>query len=102
MRSFRIVLSLLALTLAGGITSYAMGKSSDACYYKYDKLGRLVGVEYVNAPERNEFYSYDNRGNILEKRIGAKTYTYSYDASNQLKSRKIRLRRLRDAYRETF
>lgn len=82
MRSFRIVLSLLALTLAGGITSYAMGKSSDACYYKYDKLGRLVGVEYANAPERNEFYSYDNRGNILEKRIGSKTYIYSYDASN--------------------
>ena len=57
-----------------------------SCYYKYDKVGRLVGVEYANAPERNEFYSYDNRGNIQEKHIGAKTYTYSYDASNQLKS----------------
>ena len=66
--------------------SYAAGNPADACYYKYDKLGRLVGVEYANAPERNEFYSYDNRGNILEKRIGAKTYIYSYDASNQLKS----------------
>ena len=86
MRSFRIVLSLLALTLAGGVFSYAAGNQADACYYKYDKVGRLVGVEYANAPERNEFYSYDNRGNILEKRIGAKTYTYSYDASNQLKS----------------
>ena len=43
-------------------------------------------MEYANAPERNEFYSYDNRGNIQEKHIGAKTYTYSYDASNQLKS----------------
>ena len=86
MRSFRIVLSLLALTLAGGVFSYAAGNQADACYYKYDKVGRLVRVEYANAPERNEFYSYDNRGNILEKRIGAKTYIYSYDASNQLKS----------------
>ena len=82
MRSFRIVLSLLALTLACGVFSYAAGNPADACYYKYDKLGRLVGVEYANAPERNEFYSYDNRGNILEKRIGSKTYIYSYDASN--------------------
>ena len=62
MRSFRIVLSLLALTLACGVFSYAAGNPAD------------------------EFYSYDNKGNILEKRIGAKTYTYSYDASNQLKS----------------
>ena len=59
-------------------------KERDARYYKYDKAGRLASVEYAATPEKNEYYAYDKQGNILEKRIGKKTYKYAYDTGNQL------------------
>ena len=44
----------------------------------------LASVEYAATPEKNEYYAYDKQGNILEKRIGKKTYKYAYDTGNQL------------------
>ena len=37
-------------------------------------------------PELNESYLYDKQGNILEKRVGDKVYTFKYDTENQLAS----------------
>ena len=37
-------------------------------------------------PELNESYLYDKQGNILEKRVGDKVYTFKYDTANQLAS----------------
>lgn len=34
----------------------------------------------------NESYVYDKQGNILEKRVGDKVYTFKYDTANQLAS----------------
>lgn len=54
--------------------------------YRYDKAGRLVSVVCEACPELNESYVYDKQGNILEKRVGDKVYTYKYDTANQLAS----------------
>ena len=35
-------------------------------------------VEYAASPEKNEYYTYDKQGNILEKRIGNSIYKYIY------------------------
>ena len=59
-------------------------KARDARYYKYDKSGRLVSVEYAATPAKNEYYTYDKQGNILEKKLGNKVYKYTYDSANQL------------------
>ena len=59
-------------------------KERDARYYRYDKSGRLVSVEYAAMPEKNEYYAYDKQGNIIEKRIGGNVYKYTYDTGNQL------------------
>ena len=59
-------------------------KARDARYYKYDKSGRLVSVEYAATPAKNEYYTYDKQGNILEKKLGDKVYKYTYDSANQL------------------
>lgn len=45
-------------------------KERDARYYKYDKTGKLISVEYAAKPEKNEYYAYDRQGNIIEKRMG--------------------------------
>ena len=60
-------------------------KERDARYYKYDKTGKLISVEYAANPEKNEYYAYDKQGNIIEKRMGDKVYKYTYDTGNQLK-----------------
>ena len=60
-------------------------KERDARYYKYDKTGKLISVEYAAKPEKNEYYAYDRQGNIIEKRMGDKVYKYAYDTGNQLK-----------------
>ena len=60
-------------------------KERDARYYKYDKTGKLISVEYAAKPEKNEYYAYDKQGNIIEKRMGDKVYKYTYDTGNQLK-----------------
>ena len=60
-------------------------KERDARYYKYDKTGKLISVEYAARPEKNEYYAYDRQGNIIEKRMGDKVYKYTYDTGNQLK-----------------
>ena len=60
-------------------------KERDARYYKYDKTGKLISVEYAAKPEKNEYYAYDRQGNIIEKRMGDKVYKYTYDTANQLK-----------------
>ena len=60
-------------------------KERDARYYKYDKTGKLISVEYAARPEKNEYYAYDRQGNIIEKRMGDKGYKYTYDTGNQLK-----------------
>ena len=60
-------------------------KERDARYYKYDKTGKLISVEYAAKPEKNEYYAYDKQGNIIEKRMGGKVYKYTYDTGNQLK-----------------
>ena len=52
-------------------------KERDARYYKYDKTGKLISVEYAASPEKNEYYTYDKQGNILEKRIGNSIYKYT-------------------------
>ena len=59
-------------------------KERDARYYKYDKSGKLISVEYAANPEKNEYYAYDKQGNIIEKRMGDKVYKYTYDTGNQL------------------
>ena len=59
-------------------------KERDARYYKYDKTGKLISVEYAAKPEKNEYYAYDKQGNIIEKRMGGKVYKYIYDIGNQL------------------
>ena len=59
-------------------------KERDARYYKYDKTGKLISVEYAARPEKNEYYAYDKQGNIIEKRMGDKVYKYTYDTANQL------------------
>lgn len=64
----------------------AKTKSLKSRSYKYDKAGRLVSVVCEACPELNESYVYDKQGNILEKRVGDKTYTYKYDTANQLAS----------------
>ena len=51
-------------------------KERDARYYKYDKTGKLISVEYAAKPEKNEYYAYDKQGNIIEKRMGDKVYKY--------------------------
>ena len=58
-------------------------KERDARYYKYDKTGKLISVEYAAKPEKNEYYAYDRQGNIIEKRMGDKVYKYAYDTGNQ-------------------
>ena len=63
-------------------------KSLKSRSYRYDEVGRLVSVVCEACPELNESYVYDKQGNILEKRIGSKTYTYQYDTANQLVSMK--------------
>ena len=64
----------------------AKTKSLKSRSYRYDKAGRLVSVVCEACPELNESYIYDKQGNILEKRVGDKTYTYKYDTANQLAS----------------
>ena len=64
----------------------AKAKSLKSRSYRYDKAGRLVSVVCEACPELNESYIYDKQGNILEKRVGDKTYTYKYDTANQLAS----------------
>ena len=59
-------------------------RERDARYYRYDKSGRLVSVEYAAMPEKNEYYAYDKQGNIIERRIGGNIYKYTYDTGNQL------------------
>ena len=61
-------------------------KSLKSRSYRYDKAGRLVSVISEACPELNESYVYDKQGNILEKRVGDKVYTYKYDTANQLVS----------------
>ena len=80
------------------------GDERDARYYKYDKTGKLISVEYAAKPEKNEYYAYDKQGNIIEKRMGDKIYKYTYDTGNQLKEmsspegkREILLRQCRKA-----
>ncbi len=51
------------------------GKSID---YIYDSLGRLIREENEQLNQVYT-YSYDNNGNILTKKIGSTTITYSYD-----------------------
>ena len=62
----------------------AKTKSLKSRSYRYDKAGRLVSVISEACPELNESYVYDKQGNILEKRVGDKVYTYKYDTANQL------------------
>ena len=57
----------------------------NSCYYKYDKNGRLLSVEFSENRSKNEYYTYDARGNITEKRLGARSIQYEYDAANQLR-----------------
>lgn len=64
----------------------AKTKSLKSRCYKYDKAGRLVSVACEACPKLNESYVYDKQGNILEKRVGDKVYTYKYDTANQLAS----------------
>ena len=64
----------------------AKTKSLKSRSYKYDKAGRLVSVVCEACPELNESYVYDKQGNILEKRVGDKVYTFKYDTANQLAS----------------
>lgn len=64
----------------------AKTKSLKSRSYRYDKAGRLVSVISEACPELNESYVYDKQGNILEKRVGDKVYTYKYDTANQLAS----------------
>ena len=64
----------------------AKTKSLKSRSYRYDKAGRLVSVVCEACPELNESYIYDKQGNILEKRVGDKTYTFKYDTANQLAS----------------
>ena len=64
----------------------AKTKSLKSRSYRYDKAGRLVSVVCEACPELNESYVYDKQGNILEKRVGDKTYTFKYDTANQLAS----------------
>ena len=64
----------------------AKTKSLKSRSYRYDKAGRLISVVCEACPELNESYVYDKQGNILEKRVGDKTYTYKYDTANQLAS----------------
>ena len=64
----------------------AKTKSLKSRSYKYDKAGRLVSVVCEASPELNESYVYDKQGNILEKRVGDKVFTYKYDTANQLVS----------------
>ena len=61
-------------------------KSLKSRNYRYDKAGRLVSVISEACPELNESYVYDKQGNILEKRVGDKVYTFKYDTVNQLVS----------------
>ena len=64
----------------------AKTKSLKSRSYRYDKAGRLISVISEACPELNESYVYDKQGNILEKRVGDKVYTYKYDTANQLAS----------------
>ena len=64
----------------------AKAKSLKSRSYRYDKAGRLVSVMCEACPELNESYLYDKQGNILEKRVGDKVYTFKYDTANQLAS----------------
>ena len=64
----------------------AKTKSLKSRNYRYDKAGRLVSVVCEACPELNESYVYDKQGNILEKRVGNKAFTYKYDTANQLAS----------------
>lgn len=66
-------------------SSLPIESSEHSCYYKYDKAGHLLSVEYALNSDKNEYYSYDASGNITEKRIGSSIVKYEYDASNQLK-----------------
>ena len=54
--------------------------------YSYDKLGRLSSVVYASNERANEFYTYDEQGNLAEKKIGEISCTYKYDKANQLTS----------------
>ena len=47
--------------------------------YSYDKLGRLSSVVYASNERANEFYTYDEQGNLAEKKIGEISCTYKYD-----------------------
>ena len=64
----------------------AKTKSLKSRSYRYDKAGRLISVVCEACPELNESYVYDKQGNILEKRVGNKSFIYKYDTANQLAS----------------
>ena len=51
-------------------SNLSIESSKHSCYYKYDKAGHLLSVEYALNSDKNEYYSYDVSGNITEKRIG--------------------------------
>ena len=51
-------------------SNLSIESSKHSCYYKYDKAGHLLSVEYALNSDKNEYYSYDASGNITEKRIG--------------------------------
>ena len=56
----------------------SMTCGSDVVNYEYDSLGRLVREENEQLG-RTYTYTYDNNGNILTKKIGNTTISYSYD-----------------------
>ena len=72
--------------LAGLIIPSSLWAKITEVKYSYDKLGRLSSVVYASNERANEFYTYDEQGNLAEKKIGEISCTYKYDKANQLTS----------------
>ncbi len=63
----------------GNVTSIDDARAGFDTSYGYDELDRLRWITGNGARE----YTYDAAGNRLTKKVGAYTYSYSYDASTQ-------------------
>ena len=58
-----------------------MSKGEEEYVYSYNVLNQLLAVE----GSKNEYYSYDKRGNLISQGIdGEAVTTYTYDSTNRL------------------
>ena len=86
-----------ALNMLSGKTVSADGGTLYSTSYTYNtfqaKPQRIATTNQVSKlsyggslPELTRQYTYDNRGNIASEQVGGQTYSYEYDARNQLKT----------------